>query len=165
MDDGEYGVSKKKSFIIHTTFLWYINTLLKLLNIFMVKQFLVMTFLISFLFSLNSCKKSDDEMMMLIHGHKWGRRDAMPLPVMDDERYEFIEPGNYKHYHVEGGDNVMMLKRDSLTINIFDSKLYIKNKDGSEYKTYTIEKLTQPILRSVLKLNDGKDSWKFHHRQ
>jgi hypothetical protein len=67
------------------------------------------------------------------------------IPV--DEIFEFMEPGNYKHFHTEGGDNIMKLKKDSLTINILDSKLYIKDKNGMEYKTYTIEKVTNHKLK------------------
>jgi hypothetical protein len=126
----------------------------------MIRHFLIMGLLPFLLFTLNSCKKDDNEMLMLIHGHKWGHRDPMPLPVADDERYEFIEPVNYKHYHIEGGDNVMRLKSDSLTIDVSDSKLYIKYKNGMEYKAYTIEKVTH----STLKLSANGDKYRFHHR-
>jgi hypothetical protein len=118
----------------------------------MAKHFLVMTFLMSFLFYLSSCKKSDDEMMMLIHG-KW---EWNPPFTGSDEIYEFIDLANCKHYKDDHG-NVLLLRADSLTINIFNSKLYIKKKDGSAYKTYTIDKLTH----SMLKLEEVKIQ-KFH---
>jgi hypothetical protein len=110
----------------------------------MIKRFLILTFFLPLLIGLNSCKKKDyddSELMVLIRASWALHNHEFFMFQRDKEKYDFVNPANGKYYYSDHGDG-LQLQRDSLTINIVDSKLYIKLKDGTIYETLEIEKAT-----------------------
>jgi hypothetical protein len=113
----------------------------------MIKRFIKLIIFCSLPFCLTSCKKSysDAELLILIQA-KWGLHNHKFFMFQNDRaRYDFVDRANCKYYYNDHG-NGLQLKVDSLTINIVDSKLYVKLKNGTIYNTLEIEKATHDKL-------------------